>query len=88
MCPRWAAAVAPPCTCSGTSPSSSGRLVEFSAGRTFGVVVLLALTPAAVAVPALAALTLVSTVCLLVVGYEVIRYREARFGVRHPDLAG
>jgi low temperature requirement protein LtrA len=35
----------------------------------------------------LAALTLVSTVCSLVVAYEVLRYRTARVRVRHPELA-
>jgi membrane protein YdbS with pleckstrin-like domain len=47
---------------------------------------LLALTPAAVAILALAALALVSAVCSLVVAYEVLRYREQRVRVRHPDL--
>jgi low temperature requirement protein LtrA len=56
--------------------------------RTVGAVALLALIPAAVAIPALAALALVSAVCSLVVGYEVIRYRAARVRVRHPELAG
>ncbi|HUR22610.1 MAG TPA: low temperature requirement protein A [Acidimicrobiales bacterium] len=56
--------------------------------RSFGVVILLALTPVALTVPALAALSMVSAVCAFVVGYEVIRYREARLRVRHPDLAG
>jgi low temperature requirement protein LtrA len=55
--------------------------------RTVGAVVLLALIPAAVEVPALAALALVSTVCTLVVAYEVIRYREDRVRVRHPEVA-
>ena len=54
--------------------------------RTVGAVALLALTPAAVAIPALAALALVSVVCSLVVAYEVIRYRAARVRVRHPEL--
>jgi low temperature requirement protein LtrA len=56
--------------------------------RTVGAVVLLALVPAAVAIPALAALALVSAVCSLVVAYEAIRYRSARVRVRHPELAG
>jgi low temperature requirement protein LtrA len=56
--------------------------------RTVGAVALLALIPAAVAIPALAALALVSAVCSLVVAYEVIRYRAARVRVRHPELAG
>jgi low temperature requirement protein LtrA len=55
--------------------------------RTVGAIVLLALIPAAVATPALAALGLVGAVCSLVVAYEVLRYREARVQVRHPELA-
>ena len=54
--------------------------------RTIGAVVLLALTPAAVAIPALAALALVSAVCALVVAYEAIGRREHRILVRHPEL--
>jgi low temperature requirement protein LtrA len=56
--------------------------------RTLGAAVLLALIPAAVAIPALAALALVSAVCALVVAYEAIRYRAHRVQVRHPELAG
>jgi low temperature requirement protein LtrA len=55
--------------------------------RTIGVVALLALVPAAFAIPALAALALVSAVCSIVVAYEVLRYREDRVRVRHPELA-
>ncbi|HEX2110413.1 MAG TPA: low temperature requirement protein A [Gaiellaceae bacterium] len=55
--------------------------------RTMGAVMLLALVPAAIAIPALAALALVSGVCSLVVAYEVIRHREHRVLVRHPELA-
>jgi low temperature requirement protein LtrA len=55
--------------------------------RTIGGVVLLALIPVAVEVPALVALALVTAVCSLVVAYEVLRYREHRFRVRHPELA-
>jgi low temperature requirement protein LtrA len=55
--------------------------------RTIGAIVLLALIPAAVAIPALAALALVSAVSSLVVAYEAIRYRGARVQVRHPELA-
>lgn len=55
--------------------------------RTVGAVVLLALIPAALTIPALAALALVSAVCSLVVAYEVLRYRAARVQVRHPELA-
>jgi low temperature requirement protein LtrA len=55
--------------------------------RTVGAVVLLALIPVATAIPALAALGLVSLVCSLIVAYEVIRYRAHRMQVRHPELA-
>jgi low temperature requirement protein LtrA len=63
---------------------STGRLFR---RRTIGAVVLLALVPVAVAVPALAALALVALTCSLVVGYEVVRHREHRVQVRHPELA-
>jgi low temperature requirement protein LtrA len=63
---------------------TTGRLFR---RRTVGAVALLALVPAAVAIPALAALALVSVVCSLVVAFEVLRYREARVRVRHPELA-
>jgi low temperature requirement protein LtrA len=56
--------------------------------RTVAAVVLLALIPVASAIPALVALALVSSVCSLVVAYEVLRYPEARVRVRHPELAG
>jgi low temperature requirement protein LtrA len=55
--------------------------------RTIGAVVLCALIPVAVTVPALAALALVSAACSLVVAYEALRYREDRVRVRHPELA-
>jgi low temperature requirement protein LtrA len=55
--------------------------------RTVGAVVLLALIPVAVTIPALAALALVSATCSLIVAYEAIRYRTARVQVRHPELA-
>jgi low temperature requirement protein LtrA len=54
--------------------------------RTVGAIMLLAIVPAAVVIPALAALGLVSAVCSLVVAYEVLRYRDARVRVRHPEL--
>jgi low temperature requirement protein LtrA len=54
--------------------------------RTIGALALLALVPAAFAVPALAALALVSAVCSLVVAAEAIRYREDRLRVRHPEV--
>jgi low temperature requirement protein LtrA len=55
--------------------------------RTVGAVVLLALVPAAVTIPALAALALVGAACSLVVAYEAIRHRRDRILVRHPELA-
>jgi low temperature requirement protein LtrA len=55
--------------------------------RTIAAVVLLALIPAALAMPALAALALVGGVCSLVVAYEAIRYRGDRVRIRHPELA-
>jgi len=55
--------------------------------RTLGGIVLLALVPAAVAIPALAALGLVGAVCALVVAYEAIGHREHRTLVRHPERA-
>jgi low temperature requirement protein LtrA len=55
--------------------------------RTVGAIVLLALVPAALVIPALAALALVSAVCSLVVAYEVLLHREHRVQVRHPELA-
>ncbi len=54
--------------------------------RTIGALVLLALIPAAEAIPSLAALALVSTVCSFVVAYEAIRHREHRSALRHPEL--
>lgn len=54
--------------------------------RTVGAFVLLALIPTALAIPALAALALVSAVCSGVVAYEAIRYRTDRVRVRHPEL--
>jgi low temperature requirement protein LtrA len=53
--------------------------------RTIGGIVLLALIPVALTVPALAALALVGAVCSSIVAYEAIRYREHRLQVRHPD---
>ena len=55
--------------------------------RTAAAIVLLALIPAATAIPALAALALVSAVCALLVAYEAIGRREYRVRVRHPELA-
>jgi low temperature requirement protein LtrA len=55
--------------------------------RTVAAVVLLVLIPAAVAIPALVALALVSAVCSLLVAYEAIARREYRVRLRHPELA-
>jgi low temperature requirement protein LtrA len=55
--------------------------------RTIGGLALLALIPVAGAIPALAALALVSAVCSFVVAYEVFAHREHRVQVRHPGLA-
>jgi low temperature requirement protein LtrA len=56
--------------------------------RTIAAVALCGLIPIAVAIPALAALALVSASCSLVVAWEALRYREDRVRVRHPELAG
>jgi hypothetical protein len=56
--------------------------------RTIGAAMLLALIPAAVAIPALATLGVVSPICSLVVAYELIRHRADRIRIRHPELAG
>jgi low temperature requirement protein LtrA len=55
--------------------------------RTLGGLMLLALIPAALAVPALVALALVAAVCSFVVAYEVLRHRSHRLQVRHPELS-
>jgi low temperature requirement protein LtrA len=55
--------------------------------RTVAAIVLLALSPAAVAIPSIAALALVGAACSLVVAYEALRYREQRVQLRHPELA-
>jgi low temperature requirement protein LtrA len=54
--------------------------------RTLGAAVLLALIPAALTLPAVAALGIVSAACSLVVAYEAIRYREDRLRIRHAEL--
>jgi len=55
--------------------------------RTIGAAALVALVPAALALPALAALGVVGAVCSFVVAYEAIRHREHRVQVRHPELS-
>jgi low temperature requirement protein LtrA len=54
--------------------------------RTIGAVVLLALIPAALVLPALATLALVGATCSGVVAYEAIRHRAGRTRIRHPEL--
>jgi low temperature requirement protein LtrA len=54
--------------------------------RTLGAGLLLAVIPAALAIPSLAALGLVSAICSFVVAYEAISHRAHRAQVRHPDL--
>ena len=56
--------------------------------RTIGAAMLLALIPAALAIPALATLAIVSSIRSLVVAYEVVRHRADRMRIRHPELAG
>jgi low temperature requirement protein LtrA len=51
-------------------------------GRPVATVLLVALTPAATMVPALAALALVTAVCVGLIAYEAIRYRYARSWIR------
>jgi low temperature requirement protein LtrA len=63
---------------------STGRIFR---RRTIGAVALLALVPAAVSLPSLAALALVAAVCVFVVAYEVLRHRSHRVQVRHPELS-
>jgi low temperature requirement protein LtrA len=55
--------------------------------RTIAGVILLALTPVATTIPALAALALVTAVSVSVVTYEAISHREQRLALRHPDPA-
>jgi low temperature requirement protein LtrA len=55
--------------------------------RTLGAAALLLVIPAALTLPALAALAVVSSVCSLVVAYEAIRYRAHRARIRHPELS-
>jgi low temperature requirement protein LtrA len=64
---------------------STGRIFR---RRTLAGIVLLALIPAAISIPALWAVALVSATCSLVVAYEAIHHRESRARVRHPELGG
>ncbi len=51
-------------------------------GRPIATIVLIVLIPVATAVPALAALGLVTAVCVALIAYEAIRYRESRAWIR------
>lgn len=53
--------------------------------RLAGVAVLLALIPAALAIPAVTTLALASAVCWLIVAYEGTRHREARARLRRGE---
>jgi low temperature requirement protein LtrA len=64
---------------------STGRIFR---RRTLGAAILVALIPAALTLPAVAALGAVASVCSLVVAYEAIRYRAHRSRIRHPELTG
>jgi low temperature requirement protein LtrA len=59
-------------------------------GRPTAVVVLVALAPLSLVVPALVALACVAVVCTALIAYEVLRYRERRAELRRtrevPDL--
>jgi hypothetical protein len=54
----------------------------FGRGRPVATVLVLGLVPVARVVPALTALGLVAAVCAALIGYEAIRYREARAWIR------
>jgi low temperature requirement protein LtrA len=56
---------------------------SFNRPRLAAAVVLVALAPVATAIPALVALTLVALVSCGVVGFEAVRYAEARDRIRH-----
>jgi low temperature requirement protein LtrA len=51
-------------------------------GRPLAAVLLLAVIPVATAVPALAPLGLVASICVCLIVYEVVRYRESRAWIR------
>ncbi|MDQ3878383.1 MAG: low temperature requirement protein A [Actinomycetota bacterium] len=53
--------------------------------RTMGAIALVAVIPVALAIPALASLGIVSSICLVVVVWEVFRHRGDRARVRHPE---
>jgi low temperature requirement protein LtrA len=55
---------------------------SFGPGRSAATIVLLVLTPAALELPALAALALVTAVCCGLIVYDVMHYREDRAQIR------
>jgi len=56
---------------------------SFNQPRLVTALVLVALTPAATAMPALVALACVAAVCCALIAYETVRYAEARDRIRH-----
>jgi low temperature requirement protein LtrA len=56
---------------------------SFNQPRLVAAVVLVVLVPLATAIPGLLALALVALVCCAVIGYESVRYAEARDRIRH-----
>jgi low temperature requirement protein LtrA len=81
--------------CGGLALYFAGHvLVRFRVSRTVGhgrpvaVVVLVALIPVAVRVPALGALALVSAACVALIVYEALRYREHRAQIRSARITG
>ena len=81
--------------CGGLALYFAGHVaMRFRISRTFGhgrpvaVVLLLALFPVALAVAALVALALACTVCVALVSYEAIRYREHRGQIRRARKSG
>ena len=54
----------------------------FGHGRPAAVVALVVLFPFALHVPALVALTLAALVCVALIAYETLRYRETRATIR------
>jgi low temperature requirement protein LtrA len=55
----------------------------FNSRRVLAVLALFALLPAAFSLPALAALSGVAAVCIALVAWEALRYRETRARIRH-----
>ena len=55
---------------------------SFGRGRPVAAIILVALVPAALELPALAALALVAAICCALIVYDVVHYREDRARVR------